>query len=134
MTARDRHLQSQLTLDILLRQVLRKVGGTGCPDYTPEQYIAQVLKEWSNTKDRLMLAIGCFTEIRDYVVGCATSDARRNTLLVDMDKGKHDAAVATDADKEQRLGSVGETQASKDADRDGWIVCGVGRDIQNKPR
>lgn len=123
-TAKDRHLTSQLTLDILVRQVLRKVGGTGA-DISPEQYIADLLKEWSNTRDRLMLAIRCFTEIRDEC-SRATSDAHRNAPTHNREIRLH-GKLGKQPSEGQGVGRLQQEKATSDLNGDGWLICGVGR-------
>lgn len=108
MSARDRHLASKLRLEFLIAQLLRKLGGTGC-DLTVEQYIAQQLKEWSNTRDRLILAIACFEDLKKNM-----PPPRKDTY------GKMDRKAHANAQQE--------APQSPNA-RDGFLVCGI-----NPPR
>lgn len=64
MTAAQKRFSSKLRLEILIAQTLRLYGGSGVEGYPDEQYIAEQVKEWSNSLERLTFAIQCFEDLR----------------------------------------------------------------------
>lgn len=47
-------------LENLIKLACDDVGGTGVVGYDVSAYVADQVKEWSNTKERLWFAIRCF--------------------------------------------------------------------------
>ncbi len=127
MTARDRHIANKIQLEIAIGQVMRLVGGTGC-ELTSEQYIADVLKEWSNTRERLLLALDCFTELKRTCAVLShrtTLDVHRKADDIPLIKGRYDYMAREAHGYQKLMGKAGKEETAKTVERDGWIVCGV---------
>jgi hypothetical protein len=55
-----------------IKEAVKAVGGMGC-DLALDDYVADVVKNWSNSREQIASALECFRWVRDtrWHTGCA---------------------------------------------------------------
>lgn len=84
------------------------VGGSGVHGYTDEAYIADVIKEWSNTSERLRMALSCFQSLLGMLAGTGRAAGNARERYHQARCGGRYAWMAEQSARAAREGWLGE--------------------------